>query len=158
MKEMICQWMSGVKAFKGKGAFREGLFAAEAFLQQLHEEMELLSGQSRSIAKRPFYLEVHKPATASCYRAWKLRWRLGGERNGHTHWDGVIQRMERMSVAERLYYEELNERMQELNVLETVVRTQCKWMREHLEQIGDTVPGATVLQRLNHVTKAAVAA
>jgi len=66
--------------------------------------------------------------------------------------------MERMSVAERQYYEELNGRMQELNVLETVARTQCKWMREHLEQIGDTVPGTTdVLQRLNHVSKVAVA-
>ena len=154
MSEAICQWMSGVKAFKGKGAFRQWLFAAEAFLSQLHDEMELLSGQSRSIDKRPFYLEVHKPATASCYRAWKLRWRLGGERNGHTHWPGVESRMQRMSIAERDYYKGLNERMLELNVLETVVRTQAKWMRDHLEQIGEAVPGGDrVLKKLNHVQK-----
>lgn len=159
MNAAICHLNGGVKAFKGKGAFRDALFAVEAFLQQLHEEMDELSGQSRAIAKRPFYLEVHKPSTASCYRAWKLRWRLGGERNGHTHWSGVIERMTRMSIAERSYYEGLNERMLELNVLETVARTQCKWLRDHLDQIGDVVPGgAKVLQKLNHVNRMTVPA
>jgi hypothetical protein len=146
--------MEGVKAFKGKGAFRQGLSTAEAFLKQIHDEMDLLSGQSRSIEKRPFYLEVHKPATASCYRAWKLRWRLAGERNGHTHWASLAPRMQRMSIAERDYYQKLNGRMLELNVLETIVRTQSKWMRDHLEQIGVAVPGSDrALKKLNHVQK-----
>ena len=154
MTQSICQWMEGVKAFKGKGAFRQGLFTAEAFLKQIHDEMDLLSGQSRSIEKRPFYLEVHKPATASCYRAWKLRWRLAGERNGHTHWISLAPRMQRMSIAERDYYLKLNGRMLELNVLETIVRTQAKWMRDHLEQIGAAVPGSDrALKKLNHVQK-----
>lgn len=150
MEKLVCHWMGGVKAFKGKGAFREGLFAAEAFLQQIHCEMEQLSGQSRAIEKRPFYLEVHKPATASIYRAWKLRWRLGGDRNGHTNWSGILPKMQRMSIAERDYYATLNERMMELNVLETVVRTQCKWLREHLEEIGEgPATQGPVLQKLN---------
>lgn len=154
MTQSICQWMEGVKAFKGKGAFRQGLSTAEAFLKQIHDEMDLLSGQSRSIEKRPFYLEVHKPATASCYRAWKLRWRLAGERNGHTHWASLAPRMQRMSIAERDYYQKLNGRMLELNVLETIVRTQSKWMRDHLEQIGVAVPGSDrALKKLNHVQK-----
>ena len=154
MTQSICQWMEGVKAFKGKGAFRQALFTAEAFLKQIHDEMDLLSGQSRSIEKRPFYLEVHKPATASCYRAWKLRWRLAGERNGHTHWSSLAPRMQRMSIAERDYYQKLNGRMLELNVLGTIVRTQAKWMRDHLEQIGAAVPGSDrILKKLNHVQK-----
>ncbi len=154
MRKTTCQLISGVKAFKGKGAFRDALFTSENFLQQIHNEIELLSGESRSIEKRSFYLEVHKAPTATCYRAWKLRWRLGGDRNGHTHWEGIAPRMERLSIAERRYYEGLNERMRELNVLEIMVRTQAKWLREHLDNIGEAIPGGgQALTKLNQVQK-----
>ena len=147
MNETCCEVIGG-KVLQGRAQFREELVAGEAFLQQIHVEMEQLSGESRAVEKRTFYLELHKPATSSCYRNWKLRWRLTGERNGHTDWEGVAMRMERISVAQRRYYEGINERMLELNVLETIARTQAKWLREHLEQVGEIVSAeASVFQR-----------
>lgn len=152
MKTDECHCFSDAKAFKGKGAFRQALFVAEAFLLEIHEEMESLSVQSRKVGNRPFYLELHKPITTTAYRVWKLRWRLGGARNGHTNWEHLTPQLDRMAIGERDWYEQFNMRMSELNVHELVTRTRCRWFRSHLQQVDEMVSdSAPALRELNKV-------
>ncbi|WP_157056985.1 hypothetical protein [Herbaspirillum autotrophicum] len=154
MKNDACHCFSDAKAFKGKGEFRQALSVAEAFLFQIHEEMALLSAQSRQIRNRPFYLELHKPVTTTAYRVWKLRWRLGGARNGHTNWEHLAPQLDRMAIGERDWYVQFNVRMLELNVIELVTRTRCRWFRSHLLQLGEMVSDSTPASReLNKVQR-----
>lgn len=102
----------------------------EGQLQNVRRTMDELSQQTRHIAGRSFYVEVHRKNKGECHR---LVWRLGVGRNGHTTWPALQEQRSALPVASQRYYAEVEEQIRWLNAREQVIRFAMQTLKKLIQ-------------------------
>jgi hypothetical protein len=116
-----CSFDVDIKAFKGKGAFRALKRDHEKVVAQIHNEMQALANELSEL-DAPMTLVCSVGRKARGTQSARLRWRI----RGNAGYDGfeVVQTLlfARVPAALHSYLVAVNQRVQELNALEAVVR------------------------------------
>lgn len=120
--DVSCQNCFDLKAFKGKGAAKAALEEIANKQKELWREMENLSKETSAVENTLIYIQVHRvPGTKAIQEIrWRAKKRAG---DNHVKWNDIESLLGSLPVGTRRYFEEANERLNDFNCLNTILRT-----------------------------------
>jgi len=111
-----------VKAFKGKGDFRELMGKQAEIVTEVHAEMTALEDEVRKFELPMLLILTIDDKTSPYVKRARLRWRLRGQ-GSHASYDEIVKPLfSQVPATLHAYLDRCNERAQELNALEAVFR------------------------------------